>query len=71
MISLLQSTNNWCINIDKGLLNGVIFIDLKKAFDTSDHEIYERSKILSKTLHFVFLHLNVLPTASFFLADFD
>ena len=39
VISLLQSTNNWCINIDKGLLNGVIFIDLKKAFDTIDHEI--------------------------------
>ena len=39
VISLLQSTNNWCINIDKGLLNGVVFIDLKKAFDTIDHEI--------------------------------
>ena len=25
--------------LDKGLLNGVIFIDLKKAFDTIDHEI--------------------------------
>ena len=37
--ALLESTNNWCVNIDKGLLNGVIFIDLKKAFDTIDHEI--------------------------------
>ena len=26
--ALLQTTNNWCVNIDKGLLNGVIFIDL-------------------------------------------
>ena len=33
--SLLESTNNWCVNID----NGVVFIDLKKAFDTIDHEV--------------------------------
>ena len=25
--------------MDKGLLNGAIFLDLKKAFDTVDHEI--------------------------------
>jgi hypothetical protein len=30
------------INIDKGLLNGVIFIDIKKAFDTIDHTILLR-----------------------------
>ena len=23
--------------MDKGLINGVVFIDLKKAFDTVDH----------------------------------
>ena len=28
--ALLESTDNWCVNIDKGFLNGVIFIDLKK-----------------------------------------
>ena len=32
--ALLDSTNDWCVNIDNGLVNGVIFIDLKKAFDT-------------------------------------
>ena len=32
--SLLETTNKWSINIDNGLLNGVVFIDLKKAFDT-------------------------------------
>ena len=26
-------------DMDKGLLNGVLFIDLKKAFDTDDHVI--------------------------------
>ena len=39
LTALLETTNNWSINIDNGLLNGVLFIDLKKAFDTIDHEI--------------------------------
>ena len=36
---MLEISNNWCVNVDKGVLNGIIFIDLKKAFDTIDHEI--------------------------------
>ena len=31
--------NDWCFNIDRGMLNGVVFLDLKKAFDTVDHLI--------------------------------
>ena len=42
LTALLEITNNWSINIDNGLLNGVLFIDLKKAFDTIDHEIILR-----------------------------
>ena len=38
LTALLETTNNWSINID----NGVLFIDLKKAFDTIDHEIILR-----------------------------
>ncbi|CAB4022314.1 Hypothetical predicted protein [Paramuricea clavata] len=41
MTALLDMTNQWCFNIDKGMLNGVIFLDLKKAFDTIDHEILQ------------------------------
>ena len=37
--ALLEATNDWCVNVDNGLLNGVVFIDLKKAFDTIDHGI--------------------------------
>ena len=37
--SVLQETNERIKNIDKSLLNGVIFLDLKKAFDTMDHAI--------------------------------
>ena len=37
--SLLKSTNKWLLNIDKGLINGVLFLDPRKAFDTVDHKI--------------------------------
>ena len=37
--ALLGATNDWFLNMDKGLLHGVIFLDLKKAFDTMDHKI--------------------------------
>ena len=37
--ALLEATNTWSVNIDDGILNGVVFVDLKKAFDTIDHEI--------------------------------
>ena len=39
LTALLETNDNWCVNIDRGLLNGVIFIDLKKAFDTIHHAI--------------------------------
>ena len=37
--ALLNMTNRWCLNVDKGMVSGVIFLDLKKAFDTDDHAI--------------------------------
>ena len=39
MTTLLETTNNWSGNIDNGLLNGVLYIDLKKSSDTIDHAI--------------------------------
>ena len=39
LTALIEATGKWSINIDNKLLNGVIFIDLKRAFDTIDHTI--------------------------------
>ena len=40
LTALLEATNNWSVDIDDGLLNDVVFIDLNKA--TTDHKIISR-----------------------------
>ena len=37
--ALLHLTNNWCLNIDKGMIKLVVLLDLAKAFDTVSHNI--------------------------------
>ena len=37
--ALLEATDNWAFNIDRGNVNAVVFLDLKKAFDTVDQDI--------------------------------
>ena len=37
--ALLEDTDGWACNIDRGYVNAVVFLDLKKAFDTVDHRI--------------------------------
>ena len=36
---LLKCTSNWYLDMDKGQYTAMIFVDLKKAFDTVNHEI--------------------------------
>ena len=37
--ALLHATDNWAFNVDRGNVNAVVFLDLKKAFHTADHSI--------------------------------
>ena len=37
--ALSKSTSNWWLIMDKGNMNSVIFLDIKKAFDTVNYEI--------------------------------
>ena len=37
--SVLNSTNRWLLNIDQGNYSIAVFVDLKKAFNTVNHEI--------------------------------
>lgn len=39
MTALLEATNTWAYHIDRCKVNAVLFLALKKAFDTVDLEI--------------------------------
>ena len=38
-LALSESTNHWLLNMGNGKMNSVIFLDIKKAFDTVNHDI--------------------------------
>ena len=37
--ALLEATDSWAFDIDRGNVIAVVFLDLKKAFDTIDHDV--------------------------------
>ena len=43
---LLSSTNEWYLNLDDKKYTGMVFIDLKRAFDTVDHAILAKKLYL-------------------------
>ena len=54
--ALLHLTNNWYLNIDKGMTNLIVLLDLAKAFATVSHNI-----LLKKLEPVSYTHLT-LPT---------
>ena len=38
-LALGNLTSTWLLNKDNGKMNSVVFLDIKKAFDTVDHKI--------------------------------
>ena len=38
-LALIDCSNNWLINIDRGGITSIILLDIKNAFDTIDHDI--------------------------------
>ena len=38
-LALSQVTDHWLMNIDNGSMNSVVFLDIRKAFNTIDHQI--------------------------------
>ena len=61
--SLLQSTDDWYNGLDLRKLVGVVFIDLKKTFDTVDHDI------LCKKLEYYGIQGRELASFKFYLSN--
>ena len=38
-LALSKCTSNWWLNMDRGDMNSVVFLDIQKAFDTVNHQI--------------------------------
>ena len=39
LTALVHAAHSWSVNNDNGIVNGVVFIDVKEAFVTIDHNI--------------------------------
>ena len=63
LTALVEATNSWSVSIDNGLVNGVVFVDLKRACDTIDHNI-----ILKKLGNYV-VELNRLKMFESYLTN--
>ena len=46
--ALLETTDNWAFNIDRGNVYVLVFLDLKNSFDTVDHDILSSKMNLNR-----------------------
>ena len=62
VLALNKATDSWLLNIDKSRLNSVIFLDIRKTFDTINHEIlhktFNRYGVCEKELEFLMSYLS-------------
>ena len=64
LTALVDAANSWSVNIDNGLVNGVVFIDLRKAFDTALITIFcYGSSVYMVLIQSVFSGLNLIFSA--------
>ena len=40
VLALTDCSSDWLFSMDKGMINSVVFLDIRKAFDTVDHKIF-------------------------------
>ena len=59
--TLLQMCDNWYENMDNGTLMGVVFIDIRKAFDSIDHSILLKKQAYYGTSQVEFTMVSILP----------
>jgi len=57
--ALLEATDNWAFNIDRGYINDVVFLDLKKALT--------QSIILFYYPNYIYMESKEMPTNYFLL----
>ena len=63
-LALTQFTDKVSTNLDEGLVNGIVFIDLKNAFDTVDHIMLNKLKSVGiDSLNLAWFH-SYLPSHS-------
>ena len=39
VLALSNSSSDWLFSMDKGMINSVVFLDIRKAFDIVDHKL--------------------------------
>jgi hypothetical protein len=61
LTALIETTDNWSINIDKDLLNGLIFIDLKKDLILLITPFFYGSYEFKALMKMVYQILRIIP----------